>query len=93
MNNASDGVRDSHSIENGTAGIMSLSSTASSVASTSKSIMYAKLIQDFKNTIGKREIPASLIKLSRALILTLLLTITISIVAFTIQTRYLTETN
>ncbi|TNV87908.1 hypothetical protein FGO68_gene2105 [Halteria grandinella] len=72
-------------------GVFSMSSTSSTTSSNGKKLMYTKLIQDFKNTIGKRDIPAALLKLSRLLILFFFATITISSIAYGIQLLYIDE--
>lgn len=52
---------------------------------------YTKMIQDFKNAIGKRETPVHLILLSRMLILIILITIGLSAASFSLQLKFVKD--
>ncbi|TNV87875.1 hypothetical protein FGO68_gene16168 [Halteria grandinella] len=69
----------------------SMSSTSSGISSNGSKTLYTKMIQEFKNTMGKRNVPSSLKKLSWMIIIIIFLTIIISSVGYGIQLQYISQ--
>lgn len=73
-------------------GSASISSTASGHSrSTGTSLTFSKVIQDFKNSISRRQTPKHLVRMGRLLGLVILATIAISIIDFDQKMTYVVE--